>query len=266
MIDTHAHLDFPDFDADRDAVVARAREGRVFPLITIGTDLEGCRRALRLAERYEGVFTGLGIHPNHTRDVPETDWRAFEALFADPAVRPRVLAVGETGLDFYRDHSPRAVQEAAFRRQIRLARRHALPVVVHCRDAYARCAEVLEEEIARDGRVSGVMHCFAGTLDDARRCLALGFHLSFAGPLTYKKNDALREVAREAPIDRLLVETDCPFLPPEPHRGKRNEPLYTRLTAEALARTRGVAIEAIEAATDRNARALFGLPAAEAGA
>jgi len=262
LIDTHAHLDFPDFDADRDAVVARAREGNVFPLITIGTDLEGCRRALDLAARYEGVFSGLGIHPNHTKGVPEADWRAFEALFDDPAVRPRVLAVGETGLDYYRDHSPRDVQETAFRRQIRLARRHRLPVVVHCREAYARCAEVIEEEIAKEGPVAGVMHCFAGTVEDARRCLAFGFHLSFAGPITYKKNDALREVARAAPRDRILVETDCPFLPPEPYRGKRNEPLYTRLTADALARARGESLVDVEAATDRNARALFAFPAA----
>lgn len=261
MIDTHAHLDFPDFDADRDAVVERAKTGGVFPLLTIGTDLDGCRRALDLAFRYDGVFAGLGIHPNHTANVPESDWLAFEALFEDGSLRPRILAVGETGLDFYRDHSPRDVQEAAFRRQIRLARRHALPVIVHCREAYARCAEVVEEEIAAEGPVSGVMHCFAGTAEDARRCLAFGFRLSFAGPLTYKKNDALRDVARRAPIESLLVETDCPFLPPEPHRGKRNEPLYTRLTAETLARVRGARIEDIEAATDANARALFRFPA-----
>lgn len=260
MIDTHAHLDFPDFDADRDAVVGRARDGGVFPILTIGTDLAGCRRALDLAFRFDGVYAGLGIHPNHSAGVPETDWLAFESLFDDPELRPRILAVGETGLDFYRDHSPRDVQEGAFRRQIRLARRHSLPVIVHCREAYARCAEVIEEEIGAGGPFAGVMHCFAGTADDARRCLAFGFRLSFAGPLTYKKNEPLREVARLAPLESLLVETDCPFLPPEPHRGKRNEPLYTRLTAEALARVRGARLEEIEAATDANARALFRFP------
>ncbi len=260
MIDTHAHLDFPDFDEDRDAVLERARNGGVHSIVTIGTDPASARRALEIAFAAEGVHAGIGIHPNHCAEAGEDDWRALEELLDDERHRTRIVAIGETGLDFYRDRAPRDVQESAFRRHIRLARRHGLPLVVHCRSAYDRCAELVEEEFARDGAVPGVMHCYSGTLEQSRRFLALGFHLSFAGPITYKKNDALRAVAQAAPLERIVVETDCPFLPPEPHRGKRNEPAYVRLSAEALARARDESPGEVEAATDRNALALFRLP------
>jgi TatD DNase family protein len=255
LIDAHAHVHDRAFDGDRSLVLDRARAAGVAAIVDVGaTDgIDGARRAVRLAEENPEVLATVGVHPHDVaRMVPE-DWEEIRRLCEGP----RVVAVGETGLDFYYDHSPRDAQVAAFRRFVALAREVHKPLVVHVRDAHAEAAAILAEEGA--AAVGGQIHCFTGTAEDARLYLELGFHLSFAGIVTFRNADALREAARIVPEDRLLVETDCPYLAPVPMRGKRNEPAYVRHVAEALARVRGVSEEALSASTTRVARALFGL-------
>jgi TatD DNase family protein len=202
----------------------------------------------------------VGIHPHDAGPATEADFAALEAL----ARSPRVVALGEMGLDFFRNLSPPAAQEAAFRRQLRLARRLDLPVVVHCRDAHAEALAVLREEGL--GAAGGVMHCFSGDVEVAKQCLDLGLHLSLAGPVTYKNARALPDVARFAPADRLVLETDCPFLPPHPHRGQRNEPAWMALTLAIVAGLRGEPPERVAAATTATALRLFRLAEAAPGA
>jgi TatD DNase family protein len=255
LIDTHAHLHFPEFAADLDDVLARARAAGIVRLVTVGTDRETNRAAVELAERRPEVFATVGIHPHDAALSTDADVDAMEALARSS---PKVVALGEMGLDFFRNLSPHDVQERVFRRQLGLARRLGKPVVVHCRDAHVETLAVLSEE--RVGEVGGVMHCFSADVDVARRCLDLGLSISLAGPVTYKNARALPDVARFVPEDRLVLETDCPFLPPHPHRGHRNEPAYVTLTAAHVARLRGVAADTVGEATTRNAARLFGLP------
>ena len=254
LFDTHAHLHFPEFAEDLDAVLERARGAGVTAMVTIGTDRETNPAAVALAERQPDVYATVGIHPHDAGDATEEDFAAVERLARESA---RVVALGEMGLDFFRNLSPHDVQERVFRRQLDLARRLGKPVVVHCRDAHAEALAILAEE--RVGEVGGVMHCFSGDVEVAKRCLDLGLVISLAGPITYKNARALPDVARFVPEDRLVVETDCPFLPPEPHRGKRNEPAYVSLTAARVAELRGADPEALNAATTRTAARLFRL-------
>ncbi|HET8576609.1 MAG TPA: TatD family hydrolase [Methylomirabilota bacterium] len=255
LVDTHAHLHFPEFAEDLDAVVERARQAGVTVMVTIGTDRETNPAAVALAERLDGVYASVGIHPHDAAEATEEDFAALERL---ARLSPRVVALGEMGLDFFRNLSPHDVQERVFRRQLGLARRLGKPVVVHCRDAHAETLAILDEE--RAGEIGGVMHCFSGDVEVAKRCLDLGLYISLAGPVTYKNARSLPDVARMLPEDRLVVETDCPFLPPHPHRGKRNEPAYVTLTATRVAELRGADPEALNAAMSRNARRLFRLP------
>ena len=255
LVDTHAHLHFPEFAEDLDAVLERARQAGVTTMVTIGTDRETNPAAVALAERLEGVYASVGIHPHDAAQATEEDFAALESL---ARLSPKVVALGEMGLDFFRNLSPREIQERVFRRQLELARRLGKPVVVHCRDAHAETLAILGEE--RAGEIGGVMHCFSGDVEVAKRCLDLGFHISLAGPVTYRNARALPDVARAAPEDRLVVETDCPFLPPHPHRGKRNEPAYMALTAARVAELRGADPEVLNAAMSRNAGRLFRLP------
>jgi len=254
LFDTHAHLHFPEFAPDLDAVVARARAAGIVGMVTIGTDGETNEAAVALAERLPDVHATVGIHPNDAAAVTEADWMAMEALARAAA---KVVALGEMGLDFFRNLSPHDVQERVFRRQLALARALGKPVVVHCRDAHEATLAVLAEE--KVGEVGGVMHCFSGDVEVARRCLDLGLLISLAGPVTYKNARALPEVARFVPADRLVVETDCPFLPPQPHRGQRNEPAFMTLTAARVAELRSADLDALGAATTRNATTLFKL-------
>jgi TatD DNase family protein len=254
LFDTHAHLHLPEFAADLDAVLARARGAGIVGMVTIGTDAETNEAAVALAERLPDVHATVGIHPHDAAAATEADWTAMEALARASA---KVVALGEMGLDFFRNLSPHDVQERVFRRQLALARALAKPVVVHCRDAHEQTLAILAGE--KVSEVGGVMHCFSGDVDVARRCLDLGLLISLAGPVTYKNARALPEVARFVPADRLVVETDCPFLPPEPHRGQRNEPAYVALTAARVAGLRSVDLDALGAATTRNATALFKL-------
>jgi TatD DNase family protein len=253
LFDTHAHLHFPDFDADREAMLARARAAGVRRMLTIGTEVPTSEAAIALAAREPGVWAAVGVHPHDAAACDETALVEVERL----AGRPRVVAVGEIGLDFFRNLSPRDVQERVFRRLIAHARRLHKPIVVHCRDAHAETLTILAEERASD--VGGIMHCFSGGVDVARRCLDLGLLISLAGPVTYPNARALPEVARFVPADRLVVETDCPFLPPQGYRGKRNEPAYLAITAARVAELRGEPLESLARQTTDNARRLLGV-------
>ncbi len=254
-IDTHAHLDDARFDPDRAAVLDRARAAGVAHVLTIGVDLATSRAAVALAAQFPDVWAVVGIQPNHAADAAPGDFAEIEML----ATHPRVVAVGETGLDRYWDRAPFVLQQDYFARHLDLARRVNKPVVIHCREAEADVVAVLEAVAGRSGLVRGVMHSFSGDRATAERCLAAGLHISFAGMVTYKTAGTLREVAAMAPVDRLLVETDCPYLAPVPTRGKRNEPAFVAHTGAAVAAARGESADAVADATTRNAGRLFGL-------
>jgi TatD DNase family protein len=253
LFDTHAHLHFPEFAGDLDAVLARARAAGVRRMVTIGTDVATSRAAAALAAREPDVWAAVGIHPHEAAAADEAALAEIERL----ASAPRVVAIGETGLDFFRDRSPREAQARAFTAQVALARRLGKPVLVHCRDAHAETLALL----AADGPLErgGIMHCFSGDVALARRCIELGLLVSLAGPVTYPKPGALPDVARAIPADRLVVETDCPFLPPQPYRGKRNEPAYLAITAARVAELRGEPLADLAARMSENARGLFRL-------
>lgn len=250
-IDAHLHLDADAFTADRDAVIARAVTAGVALMVSAGTSVDGSRRAIALAERHASVVAAIGIHPEAAGSATEG---AFGEL-ATLARHPRVVAIGEVGLDYYRDHVPRATQIEVFRAQIRLAREADLPLVVHNREAHGDVERILGEE----GATRVVLHCFSGSPEMALRCAAAGWTISFAGPLTFAKSSGLREAATSVPLDRVLVETDAPYLAPEPWRGRRCEPAFLVHTARALAAVRAMETEALASALARNARRVFGL-------
>ena len=253
LFDTHAHLHIPEYGEDLDAVLDRARAAGLLGMVTIGTDGESNRAAVALAERHGDIWASVGVHPHDAAAATEADFEEMERL----ARGPRVVGLGEMGLDFFRNLSPHDVQDRVFRRQIEVARRVGKPVILHCRDAHREALTLLAEE--RVGEVGGVMHCFSGDVEVAKRCLDLGLMISIAGPVTYKNARALPEVARYVPMDRLVVETDCPYLTPTPHRGKRNEPAYVALTAAHVAGLRGVDPAALGSALTRNAARLYNL-------
>ncbi len=253
LFDTHAHLHFPEFAGDLDAVLARARVAGVARILTIGTDVATSRAAVALAAREPDVWAAVGIHPHDSASADDAALVEIERL----ASAARVVAIGETGLDFFRDLAPRDAQARAFRAQLALARRVGKPVIVHCRNAHEETLALLASEGVRE--TGGIMHCFSGDVAIARRCLDLGLLLSLAGPVTYPKPGALPEVARMVPADRLVVETDCPFLPPQPFRGKRNEPSHLVITAGRVAELRGEPLADLAARMSENARALFRL-------
>jgi len=258
LTDTHCHVQLREYDRDRDEVLRRALESGVDTLICVGYDASSNQRAQRLTgDRVNGpgrprLYATAGLHPHDAKDFSPAFLDGVRAL----AAAGRIVAVGECGLDFYRNLSTPEQQRLAFAAQIELAAELDLPLVVHDREAHESVAELLE----RHGARSGVMHCFSGDWEFARRCLDLGFYLSIAGPVTYRNAEALRDVAARAPADRLVVETDCPFLTPHPFRGKRNEPALVRLVAEEVARIRKEDPEAFAAQAAANARALFRLP------
>jgi TatD DNase family protein len=254
LVDTHAHLHDDAFAADRDAVLARARAAGVGRLVTIGTDAESSRAAAALAERHADVYAAVGIHPHDASRADEIALAEVTAL----AGHPRVVAVGEIGLDYFRNLSPRRAQLDALRAQLALAREVRKPVLLHCRDAHAELLEVLAVEGLPER--GGIMHCFSGDVAVARRCLDLGLVLSIAGPVTYPNARRLPDVVRLAPADRLVVETDCPYLPPQPWRGQRNEPSYLATTAARVAELRGTDLAALAADTTRNASRCLAIP------
>jgi TatD DNase family protein len=253
MIDSHCHLDSEYFGADRAEVLARAREAGVGLFITIGVGrgLGAPREAAALAASLPDVYATVGVHPHDAAGMTEETWAELDLL----ARRPRVVGVGETGLDYYYDHSPRAAQLDAYRRFVALARAAGQPVVSHIRDAHAEAAALLREENVGPG----VIHCFTGGVVEARAYLDLGQHLSFSGIVTFKNAGNVREAAAFAPLDRILIETDAPYLAPIPKRGKRNEPAYLAHTLAALADLRGMPVTELDAATAANTRRLFRL-------
>ncbi len=255
LIDSHNHIDMPQFDADRDAVLERAREAGVETMLIVGgVDEEaGHRRALRVAGEL-GLPVSAGLHPHEAKLASEAVYDELRGLGKDR----RIVAIGEIGLDFHYDHSPRPIQREAFRRQVRLARDVGLPVIVHTREADQETAALLEDEGAAE--VGGVIHCFTGGHELARRALALGFHISFSGIVAFPRADGIQAVAKEVPRDRLLVETDAPFLAPPPHRGKRNEPAFVVEVARKVAALRGTSLEDVATAVGANFIRLFGRP------
>jgi len=253
LIDSHCHLDFPDFANELDAVVARARRAGIARMVTISTRVKRHGEVLAISERFPDVFCSVGTHPHHAHeelDVTPADLMAR-------ARHPKVVALGEAGLDYHYDNSPREAQERGFRNHIVAARATGLPLVIHSREADDDMARILEEETGQ-GAFPAVLHCFTGGAELARRAMALGLYISFTGILTFKNSTALRAIAAELPADRILVETDAPYLAPGRHRGKRNEPAYVVDTANVLAETRGVAFDTIARQTTDNFFRLFG--------
>lgn len=254
--DTHCHLDAEDFDVDRAKVIARAKAAGVVGIVAVGTDLASSEKCLQIAEKEAGILPAVGIHPNCTAEAAPSDWALVEAL----AARPGIVALGETGLDRYHDHAPLSLQQDYLDRHLELARRLGLPAILHCRDAIDELRPMLRNA-AKHGPILGILHAASGDADWIAECAAWGLYISFAGNVTYtnKKFESLRDAARSVPGDRLLIETDSPWLAPGAFRGKRNEPAYVVQTAVFLAELRGVAVEAIAAQTTANARRVFRL-------
>lgn len=253
LIDTHAHLEMREFNDDRDEVIRRAREAGVEYIITIGTTVESSRDAVVLADKYDFIYAAVGIHPHETKDILHPAYELLRHL----AKHKKVVAYGEVGLDYYYERSGRAIQQRKFRDMLREARELGLPVIVHDRDAHEDTLRILSEEWPPE--LGGVMHCFSGDIEFARKVMERGFYVSIAGPVTFPKADALREVVRRIPIEQMLIETDAPYLAPQAFRGKRNEPAYVRHTAEMIARVKGLSFEDVARITSFNAMQLFGI-------
>lgn len=258
LIDSHCHIDGDAFDDDRDEVIQRAKAAGVIAMLNVGTGdphSDDFRKAVAVAEEYENVFTSVGVHPHDSKLYDD----AAESHLVELAKSEKVIAWGEIGLDFYYDHSPRDVQIDVFRRQIRKARELDLPIIIHSRDADHETVDILREECAYEGFRGGIMHCFGGTPAMANALMKIGFLISFAGNVTFKKAENLRDAARVVSLDKLLVETDCPFLTPVPFRGKRNEPSYVVHTAKFLAEFYGVEFERLAEQTTRNFLRFFNI-------
>jgi TatD DNase family protein len=255
LIDTHAHLDEEAFDGDRAEVVARAESAGIVRIITIGTTADTSRRAVEIAREFPSVYAAVGIQPNYAAQAKAGDWESIEQL----ASAEKVVAIGETGLDRYWDYAPFDLQIDYFQRHIVLAQKLDKPFVVHCREAESETIAQLQEA-SRRGVLRGVMHSFTGSLETARACLDLGLYISLAGMVTFKKSQGLRDLINQLPLDRILVETDSPYLAPQPVRGKRNEPSNVRMTASVLAELAGISQDEFARQTTANAVRLFRLP------
>lgn len=254
LIDTHCHLDFSEFDVDREAVLVRAKEAGVEYIINVGSSLQNSRAAVSLANKYPSIFASVGIHPH---DASDFDPASFDQIKELAKNNKRVIAIGEVGLDFYRNLSPKDIQEESFRQFIRLSKELNLPLIIHSRQAQQETLAILKEE--RYSALRGVVHCFSGDKDFLSECLSLGLYISFTCNVTYKKADSLREVLKLVPQDRLLLETDAPYLSPEGFRGKRNEPCQVKLLAEYIAQLKQVSFKDISEITTENTRNLFGV-------
>jgi len=252
LVDSHCHLDFPDFASELDAVIERARQAGIGRIVTISTRVKKHAQVLAIAEKFTDVFCSVGTHPHNAQD--ETDITAQDLV--ERAKHPKIVAIGEAGLDYHYDNSSRAAQEKSFCRHIAAARETRLPLVIHSRDCDADMARILEEE-TRQGAFPAVLHCFTGGRELAFKAMDLGLSISFTGILTFKRSDDLRAIAKELPGERILVETDAPYLAPLPYRGKRNEPAHVAETAKVLADTRGVSLEKITRQTTENFFRLF---------
>lgn len=256
LVDTHAHLDQEEFDADRPQVIERARQVGIETIVAVGVTASSSQAVVALASEHASLFAAVGIQPNYTGQAGPGDWDRVVAL----ASAPRVVALGETGLDRHWDYSPLAVQQDYFDRHLRLSQERDLPFIVHTRDSDADVVQMLRDA-QRRGPLRGVMHSFTGASETAAQCIELGLYVSFAGMVTFKKSADLRRVAASIPEDRILIETDSPYLSPQPLRGRRNEPAHLVHTATCLAEARGVSVAQFAAQTTANARALFRLSA-----
>jgi len=254
LFDSHNHLYARDYDADRDAVIERARGVGVVGMVCVAEDVETGRRCVELASRYPEVYAAVGLHPHKAREDTDEHYAALREL---AQAEKKVVAIGEVGLDYHYEHSPREAQRDTFRRYLRLAHELGLPLIIHCREAHDDSLGILRE--AQHGPYRGVMHCYSGTAEEAQALLELGFHISLAGPLTFKNARKPCEVAAAVPIERLLIETDAPYLAPQRVRGKRNEPAYVTDVAQKLAEIKKLSVEDVGRITTRNARVLFGL-------
>lgn len=254
LVDSHAHLDGAEFEYDREQVIARAREAGVRHMMVIGTGAtyKEIGAVLPIADRIDGAFSAAGIHPHEAQHFLASDFAELRAM----ARNPRFRAIGEIGLDYHYDHSPCEAQREIFIRQLDLARELKLPVLIHCRDAWQDARGILDEHWRSSG-LGGILHCFTGSRDEAFALMDAGFMVSFAGNLTFKKSDGLREVAQQIPADHLLTETDCPFLAPVPHRGKRNEPAFVVEVLKQLAALRGVSDESLAEQVAQNFKQMF---------
>lgn len=260
LFDTHTHIQMDAFDDDRDATVARALDGSVRHIVVCGDDPPTCTGAIDLARRHAGVIPTVGYHPHVAADIGEAEFDQLRAWSSDPACK----AIGEIGLDYYRERSPREAQRRVLRAQLDLAIERSLPVLVHSRGAEEEIGEDLgpyaaSSPLAGSGREVGIMHCFGGGLDLARQYVDMGFLISIPCSITYPKNEEARRVAAEVPLEKLVIETDSPFLPPQERRGKRNEPAFVSAAAQAIAAARGISFEQVADATTRNARRLFSI-------
>lgn len=253
LFDTHTHLDAPQFDGDREETIARAVEAGVTRMVNIGFNRETIPTTMKLAETYDFIYAAVGWHPTDAIDMKDEDLDWIASLCA----HDKVVAIGEIGLDYYWDTSPKDIQHKVFRRQIGLARELNMPIVIHNRDAHEDVVRILREEKASE--VGGIMHSFSGSWETAKMCLDLGFHLSFGGPITFKNARVPKEVLAQVPLDRLLIETDSPYLTPHPYRGKRNESAHVRLVAEAAAEIKGIQLEKLAEITYANGLELFGI-------
>jgi TatD DNase family protein len=252
LVDSHCHLDFPDFASELDAVVARAEAAGVGRIVTISTRVKKLAQVVAVAEKFPQVFCSVGTHPHNAQEEPDVDAAALIAF----SKHPKIVAIGEAGLDYHYDNSPRDLQETSFRQHIAAARETGLPLVIHSRDCDADMARILREESGK-GAFPAVLHCFTGGRDLAFTAIELGHYVSFTGILTFKRSEDLRSVARELPANRILVETDAPYLAPLPHRGGRNEPAYVVETAKVLAQARGTRLEDVTRDTTENFFRLF---------
>lgn len=253
LFDTHAHLNAEEYKDDLDEVISRAQEAGVTNMVVVGFDRPTIERAMELVDQYNFLYASVGWHPVDAIDMTEEDLIWIEEL----AAHPKVVALGEMGLDYHWDKSPKDIQKEVFRKQIRLAKKVKLPIIIHNREATADILEILKEENAEE--VGGIMHCFSGSPEVARECVNMNFYISLGGPVTFKNAKKPKDVAAEVPLDKLLIETDCPYLTPHPFRGKRNEPGYVKLVAEQIAEIKGLSYEEVAAATTKNAKKFFGI-------
>ena len=255
LIDTHSHLEMPEYDQDRKDVIKKAHDRGIDYILTIGIDIEACQQAISLAEEFEFIYAVLGIHPHNAKDIDEGTYDILRKL----TQHEKVCALGEIGLDFFRNLSPQDVQTKRFGELISLAREWKLPIVVHDRDAHQETLAILKEERAFE--VGGVIHCFSGDYEMASKCFDMGLYISIPGTITFRKATSLQELVRKLPLERILIETDAPFLAPVPFRGKRNEPSYVQYVADKIAKIKKLDFEEVAAVTSRNAKTLFKIPA-----
>jgi TatD DNase family protein len=253
LFDTHVHLNAEQFNEDLEEVISRAKEAGVGKMVVVGFDRPTIERAMELVEHYDFLYASIGWHPVDAIDMTDEDLVWIEELSS----HPKVVALGEMGLDYHWDKSPKEIQKEVFRKQIQLAKKVKLPIVIHNRDATQDIVDILREEGAEE--VGGIMHCFSGSPEIAQECVEMNFYISLGGPVTFKNAKKPKEVAKEIPLERLLIETDCPYLAPHPNRGKRNEPAYVKLVAEQIAELKGISLEEIEAVTTANANKLFNI-------